>query len=207
MSSKRSRRRRGHEKDLPEKVDQYIPESRLLTALQGLEKKVDRELARKHQRIKEALGMQKTYYGALHHRGWEVGEVQVQVADVADTVADEVAVRWQASDEVLGAGEVLIWVMPTTLIVPSALTRAIYAFLSLTLPRKNVIHVCWQMTRTLKVCVSHDYRNQSHRHSDDKNVQKNRIEGRRERERTNERGEERERERMRGERHERGRRE
>ncbi|GAB5370912.1 hypothetical protein AAMO2058_001534000 [Amorphochlora amoebiformis] len=84
MSSKRSRRRRGHEKDLPEKVDQYIPESRLLTALQGLEKKVDRELARKHQRIKEALGMQK-------------------------------------------------------------------------------------MTRTLKVCVSHDYRNQSHRHSDDKN--------------------------------------
>lgn len=37
-------------------LEQFIPECRLLTSLQKVEKKVDMHLAEKHLRIKEAVG-------------------------------------------------------------------------------------------------------------------------------------------------------
>eukprot|EP00467_Chlorarachnion_reptans_P015569 CAMPEP_0114505034 /NCGR_PEP_ID=MMETSP0109-20121206/10623_1 /TAXON_ID=29199 /ORGANISM="Chlorarachnion reptans, Strain CCCM449" /LENGTH=397 /DNA_ID=CAMNT_0001683417 /DNA_START=46 /DNA_END=1239 /DNA_ORIENTATION=+ len=55
-SARRQRRRRGHERDLPEKLDHFIPESPMLTAMMELEKKVDRHLTEKHLRIREVMG-------------------------------------------------------------------------------------------------------------------------------------------------------
>eukprot|EP00466_Bigelowiella_natans_P008998 jgi/Bigna1/72977/fgenesh1_pg.22_\ len=52
----KNRRRRGYEKDLPEKPGLWVSESPFLTALQNLEKKVDMHLAEKNLRIQEAAG-------------------------------------------------------------------------------------------------------------------------------------------------------